>query len=98
MKNVPVLVTRGNDNDYKHSPLPIDGEVCVYALTPSHPHILTLSHPHTLQPELNIVASFDRRGDRIVTGSSKGKVLIIDSETLTVRHYIIITSSLHLIT
>jgi len=26
------------------------------------------------QPELNIVASFDRRGERIVTGSSKGKV------------------------
>ena len=26
------------------------------------------------QPELNIVASFDRRGGRIVTGSSKGKV------------------------
>jgi hypothetical protein len=30
------------------------------------------------------VASFDRRGGRIVTGSSKGKVLIIDTETLAV--------------
>ena len=30
-----------------------------------------------LQPELNIVASFDRRGERIVTGSSKGKVSVI---------------------
>ena len=28
------------------------------------------------QPELNIVASFDRRGGRIVTGSSKGKVCL----------------------
>ena len=28
----------------------------------------------SVQPELNIVASFDRRGERIVTGSSKGKV------------------------
>ena len=27
-----------------------------------------------LQSVLNIVASFDRRGERIVTGSSKGKV------------------------
>ena len=35
--------------------------------------ILTLHVAH-LQPELNIVASFDRRGERIVTGSSKGKV------------------------
>ena len=31
-------------------------------------------HIMFLQPELNIVASFDRRGERIVTGSSKGKV------------------------
>ena len=30
------------------------------------------------------MASFDRRGERIVTGSSKGKVLILDSETLAV--------------
>lgn len=36
------------------------------------------------QSELNIVASFDRRGERIVTGSSKGKVLIIDTESLSV--------------
>ena len=28
-------------------------------------------------PELNIVASFDRRGERIVTGSSKGKVQLL---------------------
>lgn len=31
-------------------------------------------HVLVLQSELNIVASFDRRGERIVTGSSKGKV------------------------
>ena len=30
------------------------------------------------------MASFDRRGERIVTGSSKGKMLIIDSKSLTV--------------
>ena len=30
------------------------------------------------------MASFDRRGDRIVTGSSKGKMLIIDSASLSV--------------
>ena len=35
--------------------------------------IILLVH---LQPELNIVASFDRRGERIVTGSSKGKVYV----------------------
>ncbi|CAI8043118.1 Retinoblastoma-binding protein 5 [Geodia barretti] len=36
------------------------------------------------ESEINIVASFDRRGERIVTGSSKGKILIIDSCTLDV--------------
>ena len=30
------------------------------------------------------MASFDRRGERIVTGSSKGKVLILDTETMAV--------------
>lgn len=36
------------------------------------------------EPEHNIVASFDRRGDYIVTGSSKGKLVVIDTKTLTV--------------
>ena len=31
-----------------------------------------------IQSEMNIVASFDRRGERIVTGSSKGVLLIFD--------------------
>ena len=35
---------------------------------------LLLTNLSTFQSELNIVASFDRRGERIVTGSSKGKV------------------------
>ena len=30
------------------------------------------------------MASFDRRGERIVTGSSKGKVLVIDTVSLDV--------------
>ena len=72
MKNVP-LVVRRQDDQYTHTPLPTDGEVhilyiqCLYAPTVWLSSIL-------LQSELNIVASFDRRGERIVTGSSKGKV------------------------
>lgn len=34
--------------------------------------------------EQNIFASFDRLGKRIFTGNSRGKVLVIDSETLSV--------------
>lgn len=43
-----------------------------------------ISLPTQGESELNIVASFDRRGDRIVTGSSKGKMLIVDTESLQV--------------
>nr|WAB05092.1 retinoblastoma-binding protein 5-like protein [Colaphellus bowringi] len=35
--------------------------------------------------DLNIVASFDRRGDCVFTGNAKGKVLVLDSRTLEVR-------------
>ncbi len=68
MKNVPVLVSREESGEYKHTPLPTDGEVTTIILS------LLLYLSLLLQPELNIVASFDRRGDRVVTGSSKGKV------------------------
>ena len=33
-----------------------------------------LMKPFFIQEDLNIVASFDRRGDHIYTGNSKGKV------------------------
>ncbi|KAK9880782.1 hypothetical protein WA026_013109 [Henosepilachna vigintioctopunctata] len=35
--------------------------------------------------DLNISASFNRRGDYVYTGNSKGKVLVLDSRTLEVR-------------
>ncbi|KAG5891689.1 hypothetical protein JTB14_021159 [Gonioctena quinquepunctata] len=35
--------------------------------------------------DLNIVASFDRRGDYVYTGNAKGKVLVLDSHTLEVK-------------
>lgn len=38
-----------------------------------------------LQADLNIVASFDRRGERVYTGNAKGKVLVLDSRTLEVK-------------
>ena len=36
------------------------------------------------QPEVSIVGAFHRRGESIVTGSSKGKILIIDPSTRVV--------------
>ncbi|CAH0547859.1 unnamed protein product [Brassicogethes aeneus] len=35
--------------------------------------------------DLNIAASFDRRGDYVYTGNAKGKVLVLDSRTLEVK-------------
>lgn len=36
------------------------------------------------QGDLNIVASFDRRGKHIYTGNAKGKILVLDVETFEV--------------
>lgn len=35
--------------------------------------------------DVNIIASFDRRGDYVYTGNSKGRILILDSQTLQLR-------------
>ncbi|EZA47584.1 Retinoblastoma-binding protein [Ooceraea biroi] len=35
--------------------------------------------------DLNIVASFDRRGDYVYTGNARGRVLVLDAETLIVK-------------
>lgn len=35
--------------------------------------------------DLNIVASFDRTGDYIYTGNAKGKVLVLNSQTLKIE-------------
>lgn len=35
--------------------------------------------------DLNIVASFDRRGEYIYTGNAKGKILVLDSEKLEIK-------------
>lgn len=35
--------------------------------------------------DLNIVASFDRRGEHIYTGNAKGKILVLNSTTLEVK-------------
>ncbi|KAH0821657.1 hypothetical protein GEV33_000618 [Tenebrio molitor] len=35
--------------------------------------------------DLNISASFDRRGEHVYTGNAKGKVLVLDSRTLEVK-------------
>ncbi|XP_044728845.1 retinoblastoma-binding protein 5 homolog [Chrysoperla carnea] len=35
--------------------------------------------------DLNIVASFDRRGEYVFTGNAKGRVLVFDSKTLNVK-------------
>lgn len=38
-----------------------------------------------MQSDLNIVASFDRRGDYVYTGNARGRVLVLDAETLIVK-------------
>lgn len=38
-----------------------------------------------MQGDLNIVASFDRRGKYIYTGNAKGKILVLNSETLEIQ-------------
>ncbi|XP_017784901.1 PREDICTED: retinoblastoma-binding protein 5 homolog [Nicrophorus vespilloides] len=35
--------------------------------------------------DLNIVASFDRRGDYVYTGNAKGKVLVMNADTLEIK-------------
>ncbi|KAG7206809.1 hypothetical protein KM043_000716 [Ampulex compressa] len=35
--------------------------------------------------DLNIVASFDRRGDYVYTGNARGRILVLDAESLTVK-------------
>ncbi|XP_013187239.1 retinoblastoma-binding protein 5 homolog [Amyelois transitella] len=35
--------------------------------------------------DVNVIASFDRRGDHVYTGNAKGKILILDSQTLTIK-------------
>jgi COMPASS component SWD1 len=40
--------------------------------------------PTDKEPEVSIIGSFDRRGEKIVTGSSKGKILIINQADLSI--------------
>lgn len=40
---------------------------------------------NVFQADLNIVASFDRRGEYVYTGNAKGRVLVLDAKTLEVR-------------
>lgn len=37
------------------------------------------------QGDINVIASFDRRGDNVYTGNAKGKILILDPQTLSVK-------------
>lgn len=38
-----------------------------------------------MQGDLNIVASFDRRGEHVYTGNAKGRLLVLDAKTLDVK-------------
>ncbi|XP_038214576.1 retinoblastoma-binding protein 5 homolog [Zerene cesonia] len=35
--------------------------------------------------DINVIASFDRRGDHVYTGNAKGKILILDSQSLAIK-------------
>lgn len=35
--------------------------------------------------DVNIIASFDRRGDNVYTGNAKGRILILDSQSLDIK-------------
>eukprot|EP00118_Oscarella_pearsei_P009523 m.55031 g.55031 ORF g.55031 m.55031 type:complete len:581 (+) comp34445_c0_seq1:66-1808(+) len=53
------------------------------------PVVVTIPDEHRVLPtdgdsELNMTASYDRRGTRIYTGNSKGKILVLNSDTLKI--------------
>ena len=59
--------------------------VCPMKHAPVFVHI---KHDHKVLPtagesEQNVVASFDRKGEHIYIGNAKGKVIVVDAETLT---------------
>ncbi|PZC85053.1 hypothetical protein B5X24_HaOG202817 [Helicoverpa armigera] len=35
--------------------------------------------------DINVIASFDRRGDHVYTGNAKGKILILDTQSLAIK-------------
>ncbi|XP_025836527.1 retinoblastoma-binding protein 5 homolog [Agrilus planipennis] len=52
--------------------------------------LVDISGNHQVLPidddaDLNIVASFDRRGEYVYTGNAKGKILVLDASTLEVK-------------
>lgn len=64
-----------------HRCLPLDSDVSLQ-ITASNGDIKIIII--ILQGDLNIVASFDRRGKHIYTGNAKGKILVLDVETFEV--------------
>ena len=42
------------------------------------------SNPHFIQSDLNITASFDRRGQYIYTGNGRGRIIVLDAISLEV--------------
>jgi COMPASS component SWD1 len=51
-----------------------------------YPEITDLRYVSLLQQsDLNIVASFDRRGQYVYTGNAKGKVLVLSTSDLALK-------------
>lgn len=78
MRHAAVLV----DTNGGHKVIPIDDDVRMFF---DILLLLLLLDGFMLQGDLNIAASFDRRGDYVYTGNAKGKVLVLDSRTLEVK-------------
>ncbi|UYV71401.1 RBBP5, partial [Cordylochernes scorpioides] len=78
MKHSAVLVNLGGP----HELIPLDDEVGRPEVMPSTPSLFLCD---VLQSDLNIVASFDRRGNYIYTGNAKGKILAIQVDNLEIK-------------
>lgn len=79
MRHAAVLV----EQEGSHKLLPLDeDEVLNYIKLRSSNHSNFFA---TFQSDLNITASFDRRGQYIYTGNGRGRILVLDADSLEVK-------------
>lgn len=73
------------DTEKEHQIVPLDEDVSLYLMLSYSMQTEIVLCFFALQNDLNIVASFDRRGQHIYTGNSKGKVLVYQTNDLTLK-------------
>ena len=82
MRHAAVIV----DIDGKHRIVPLDEDVRIFIIYSCYATLIVdCLIVIDLQSDLNIVASFDRRGQYVFTGNSKGRVLVLSCTGLEVK-------------